>query len=65
MRNSLQRNEINGGAGEIRTRDKRFRKPLLYPSELQPHRHNGLAASRLAYGADLQSPRVGPARERE
>ena len=26
----------SGGAGEIRTPDKRFRKPLLYPSELQP-----------------------------
>src|SRR6266568_1111267 len=26
----------NRGAGEIRTPDKRFRKPLLYPSELQP-----------------------------
>src|SRR5207244_6970357 len=24
-----------GGAGEIRTRDLRFRKPTLYPSELQ------------------------------
>ena len=28
---------FSGGAGEIRTPDKRFRKPLLYPSELQPH----------------------------
>ena len=27
---------LRGGAGESRTRDKRFRKPLLYPSELQP-----------------------------
>ena len=27
----------SGGAGEVRTPDKRFRKPLLYPSELQPH----------------------------
>ena len=26
----------SGGAGEIRTRDNRFRKPMLYPSELQP-----------------------------
>jgi hypothetical protein len=26
----------SGGAGEVRTPDKRFRKPLLYPSELQP-----------------------------
>jgi hypothetical protein len=26
----------NGGAGEVRTRDNRFRKPMLYPSELQP-----------------------------
>src|ERR1700756_1439266 len=29
----------DGGAGESRTRDKRFRKPLLYPSELQPLVH--------------------------
>jgi hypothetical protein len=29
-------NQLNGGAGEIRTRDNRFRKPMLYPSELQP-----------------------------
>ena len=26
----------NGGAGEARTPDLRFRKPTLYPSELQP-----------------------------
>ena len=26
----------SGGAGEVRTRDNRFRKPMLYPSELQP-----------------------------
>ncbi len=25
----------NGGPGQIRTADTRFRKPLLYPSELQ------------------------------
>jgi hypothetical protein len=29
--------EITGGAGEIRTPDLRFRKPALYPSELQLH----------------------------
>jgi hypothetical protein len=29
--------EISGGAGEARTPDLRFRKPSLYPSELQPH----------------------------
>jgi hypothetical protein len=27
-----------GGAGESRTRDTQFRKLLLYPSELQPHK---------------------------
>ena len=27
---------LNGGAGEARTPDNRFRKPMLYPSELQP-----------------------------
>jgi hypothetical protein len=26
---------VGGGPGESRTPDKRFRKPLLYPSELQ------------------------------
>ncbi len=30
-----QSNEMNGGPGETRTPDTRFRKPLLYPSELQ------------------------------
>jgi hypothetical protein len=29
--------EQSGGAGESRTPDLRFRKPPLYPSELQPH----------------------------
>jgi hypothetical protein len=28
----------SGGAGESRTPDTQFRKLLLYPSELQPHR---------------------------
>jgi hypothetical protein len=27
---------LGSGAGEVRTRDNRFRKPMLYPSELQP-----------------------------
>jgi hypothetical protein len=27
---------VGGGPGESRTPDLRFRKPLLYPSELQP-----------------------------
>jgi hypothetical protein len=27
----------SGGAGESRTPDLRFRKPPLYPTELQPH----------------------------
>ena len=27
----------DGGAGRSRTGDLRFRKPPLYPSELQPH----------------------------
>src|ERR1700690_4224685 len=31
-------NRENGGPGESRTPDKRFRKPLLYPSELQARR---------------------------
>jgi len=29
--------ENNGGPGQSRTADQRFRKPLLYPSELQGH----------------------------
>ena len=29
--------ENYGGPGVIRTRDLRFRKPLLYPSELRGH----------------------------
>jgi hypothetical protein len=32
----------NGGAGRIRTADTQFRKLLLYPSELQPHKHKSL-----------------------
>src|SRR5580704_4350155 len=34
--NVAHRQRCGGGAGEIRTRDNRFRKPMLYPSELQP-----------------------------
>jgi len=34
---SLQATENNGGPGVSRTRDLRFRKPLLYPSELRGH----------------------------
>ena len=30
-----------GGPGETRTPDQRFRKPLLYPSELQARRQTG------------------------
>jgi hypothetical protein len=29
--------KLDGGPAVIRTRDLRFRKPLLYPSELQGH----------------------------
>ena len=35
--NRMQSKALNGGAGEIRTPDTWFRKPMLYPSELQPH----------------------------
>ncbi len=35
--------EKNGRPGEIRTPDPRFRKPLLYPSELQARSDNSLA----------------------
>src|SRR5215469_661074 len=44
IHNFLFHNEISGGAGEARTPDLRFRKPTLYPSELQPR---GLAKHRL------------------
>ena len=30
-------NWVHGGAGQNRTGDLRFRKPTLYPTELQPH----------------------------
>ena len=33
--NPLRLLEKDGGPGESRTPDQRFRKPLLYPSELQ------------------------------
>ena len=33
--------EINGAPEEIRTPDPRFRKPLLYPTELQAHNGRG------------------------
>jgi hypothetical protein len=33
----LEMIENNGGPGQSRTADQRFRKPLLYPSELQGH----------------------------
>src|ERR1700691_2071641 len=41
MESSSSINEEAGGPGESRTPDKRFRKPLLYPSELQARR-NGM-----------------------
>ena len=34
--NSMKSKEKHGGAGESRTPDLRFRKPPLYPTELQP-----------------------------
>ena len=43
----------SGGAGEIRTRDNRFRKPMLYPSELQPLFKRIL---HFYYNAPLDSP---------
>ena len=33
--------EDNGAPEEIRTPDPRFRKPLLYPTELQAHNGRG------------------------
>ncbi len=34
---SLCGRQIAGAPGRTRTRDPRFRKPLLYPTELQAH----------------------------
>ena len=49
MFNSFLRKQMNGGAGESRTPDTQFRKLLLYPSELQPHKrpvyHHGSTIS--------------------
>src|SRR5215469_16300180 len=39
----------NGGPGQIRTADLRFRKPSLYPSELQGQKH--FFSSRLSSGS--------------
>ena len=36
----------SGGAGESRTPDLRFRKPPLYPSELQPHHQDSISLHR-------------------
>ena len=44
-------NQKAGGPGESRTPDKRFRKPLLYPSELQAHKVLPLAKNNLLRGA--------------
>lgn len=35
--------ERGGGPGQSRTADQRFRKPLLYPSELRGHRSTSLS----------------------
>jgi hypothetical protein len=42
LRNGKIRLDKNGGPGESRTPDTRFRKPLLYPSELQARGANAL-----------------------
>ena len=53
--------EIDGGPGQSRTADQRFRKPLLYPSELRgqcdvtPLSHVSLARSALRESHDLVS----------
>src|SRR6267143_6348052 len=50
-----------GGAGEIRTRDKRFRKPLLYPSELQPREQQFTTAEDSALNCAWLYPNLYPA----
>src|SRR5262249_21620603 len=39
---TLGATQNNGGPGQIRTADLRFRKPSLYPSELQGQKHFSL-----------------------
>ena len=51
-----------GGPGESRTPDKRFRKPLLYPSELQAragqvYRETGLSVARFGEKQSWQEGR--------
>src|SRR5262252_8523437 len=54
-----QNEQCDGGPGQSRTADQRFRKPLLYPSELRgqcdvtPLSHVSLARSALRESHDL------------
>ena len=58
MRSCVQRSQHSGGGpGVSRTRDTRFRKPLLYPSELRGHKRLRIAGYLLGYLLPEQ-PRV-------
>jgi hypothetical protein len=53
----------SGAVGETRTRDRRFRKPLLYPAELPPRKRvrTGMLSTRVRQGkTTLDSPSCEP-----
>src|SRR5258708_40088707 len=50
-------NDFSGDPGRSRTCDLRFRKPSLYPSELQGHATYSLSLARIADAASRCNPR--------
>src|ERR1700751_2069746 len=50
---------MSGGPGQSRTADQRFRKPLLYPSELRGHCEAG-SLSHVAFRDHPGDPRTQP-----
>src|ERR1700691_3589869 len=52
----------NGGAGESRTPDTRFRKPLLYPSELQPRPERQFIANQVLSASESMTRCDRPSR---
>ena len=49
--------ENYGGPGQSRTADQRFRKPLLYPSELQGHETNPIISHQFSVDGTTQESR--------
>ena len=47
----------NGAVGETRTRDRRFRKPLLYPAELPP-REGEKCSEAVAFASDADKAKT-------